>query len=160
MVSQIPNPEFSPLHCLMFKKNLVFFVETKSIHDDLEINTIITLYELLYENSKYWIGNSWNHVLSGSPVFMPWFFKSEKSKEKYWKVCSKIQNCPLCEVVLMTSMVNKFLCFIFCILFQIIMDQEPRLAFKITAGQPISEAPLVPVQGNLLRGIDSKTVKR
>jgi len=27
------------------------------------------------------------------------------------------------------------------------MDPEPRLAFKIRAGQPISEAPLVPVQG-------------
>ena len=40
------------------------------------------------------------------------------------------------------------------------MDQEPRLAYKITAGQPISEAPLVPVQGNLLRGIDNKTVRR
>ena len=40
------------------------------------------------------------------------------------------------------------------------MDHEPRLAFKITAGQPISEAPLVPVKGNLLRGIDNKTVRR
>ena len=57
-------------------------------------------------------------------------------------------------------MVNKFLCFIFCFLFQINMDHEPRLAFKITAGQPISEAPLVPVKGNLLRGIDNKTVGR
>ena len=90
-------------------------------------------------------------------VFLYWK-KVKKSIGKY--LFSRIRNCPLCEVVLMTSMVNKFLCFILCILFQINMDQEPRLAFKITAGQPISEAPLVPVQGNLLRGIDNKTVRR
>jgi hypothetical protein len=33
-------------------------VKTKSIHDDLETNTIIISYELLYENSKFGIENS------------------------------------------------------------------------------------------------------
>ena len=100
--------------------------------------------------------------MSGSPVTILCIFVLEKSKDMLdnWKIFSRILNCQLCEVVLMTSMVNKFLCFTFCILFQINMDQEPRLAFKITAGQPISEAPLVPVQGNLLRGIGNKTFRR
>ena len=100
----------------------------------------------------------WRNSLYFMYFFLYW--KKRKEKLKNWKIFNKTQNFPLCEVVLMTSMVNKFLCFTFCILFQINMDQEPRLAFKITAGQPISEAPLVPVQGNLLRGIENKTVRR
>ena len=43
---------------LMFKKDLVDFVKTKRNHDDLETHTIIRLYELHYEDSKFGIENS------------------------------------------------------------------------------------------------------
>ena len=69
-----------------------------------------------------------------SLYFMAFLLEKSKEKLKNWKVFSKIQNCPLCEVVLMTYMVNKFLCFILYILFQVNMDQKPRLAFNTAQG--------------------------
>ena len=71
-------------------------------------------------------------MVSGSPVPILCIFLLEKSKEKLnnWKIFRKLRSCLLCEVVLMTSVVNKFLSFICCISFQINMDQEHRMSFN------------------------------